>query len=247
MALEAIQAQAGHRSIESTKLSAPRHRLAADDERRRVAVRGGAVADGRSQALQEGRECEAVIWKTLLVAEHSFRRLDVPEPSGGRRGRRYVNGKRAKRRTDKAAADLEIPHILTRPRHQIEAPGPSTPTTGTGDTTGKSRPWRRPGRRRCRRWTGRTGPGRDRRDGGWGDGDRKGTGLFPMSASTTSADVRRGNKNSGCTVEPARPVGPRAIRIHITRHGGRRQSTGRRTECAVTWARRRAIGAVSRA
>jgi hypothetical protein len=45
------------------------------------------------------------------------------------------------------------------------------------------------------------------------DGDWEGTALSPMSASMTSADVRRVNRNSGCTVEPAGPVGPRATRI----------------------------------
>ena len=47
----------------------------------------------------------AVIWKTLLVAEQSFRRLDAPEllPEVAE-GVAYVNGERAKRGNEKAAA-----------------------------------------------------------------------------------------------------------------------------------------------
>ena len=47
----------------------------------------------------------AVIWKTLLVAEQSFRRLDAPEllPEVAE-GVAYVNGERAKRGDEKAAA-----------------------------------------------------------------------------------------------------------------------------------------------
>ena len=44
------------------------------------AVRGRAAADGGGQAVQERVEnATAVIWKTLLVAEQSFHRLDAPE------------------------------------------------------------------------------------------------------------------------------------------------------------------------
>ena len=47
----------------------------------------------------------AVIWKTLLVAEQSFRRLDAPEllPEVAE-GVGYINGERAKRGNEKAAA-----------------------------------------------------------------------------------------------------------------------------------------------
>src|SRR2546426_10052953 len=47
----------------------------------------------------------AVIWKTLLVAEQSFRRLDAPAllPEVAE-GVAYVNGERAKRGNEKAAA-----------------------------------------------------------------------------------------------------------------------------------------------
>jgi putative transposase len=47
----------------------------------------------------------AVIWKTLLVAEQSFRRLDAPEllPEVAE-GVAYINGERAKRGDEKAAA-----------------------------------------------------------------------------------------------------------------------------------------------
>ena len=47
----------------------------------------------------------AVIWKTLLVAERSFRRLDAPELLREvAEGVAYVNGERAKRGNEKAAA-----------------------------------------------------------------------------------------------------------------------------------------------
>ena len=47
----------------------------------------------------------AVIWKTLRVAEHSFRRLDAPEllPEVAE-GVAYINGERAKRGNEEAAA-----------------------------------------------------------------------------------------------------------------------------------------------
>jgi len=47
----------------------------------------------------------AVIWKTLLVAEQSFRRLDAPEllPQVAE-GVMYVDGVREKRGHEKAAA-----------------------------------------------------------------------------------------------------------------------------------------------
>jgi hypothetical protein len=46
-----------------------------------------------------------VIWKSLLVAEHSFRRLDAPEllPEVAE-DVEYVNGKRATRGTEEVAA-----------------------------------------------------------------------------------------------------------------------------------------------
>jgi len=47
----------------------------------------------------------AVIWKTLLVAERSFRRLDAPELLAEvAEGVVYVNGERIKRVNEKAAA-----------------------------------------------------------------------------------------------------------------------------------------------
>ena len=47
----------------------------------------------------------AVIWKTLLVAEHTFRRLDAPEllPDVAH-GVEYVNGVRAANRRDEKVA-----------------------------------------------------------------------------------------------------------------------------------------------
>ena len=60
---------------------------------------------GAAKRFKKVENATAVIWKTLLVAEHSFRRLDAPEllPEVAE-GVEYVNGKRAKRSTDKAAA-----------------------------------------------------------------------------------------------------------------------------------------------
>jgi putative transposase len=47
----------------------------------------------------------AVIWKTLLVAEQSVRRLDAPELLAElAEGAVYVNGVRGKRGNEKAAA-----------------------------------------------------------------------------------------------------------------------------------------------
>jgi hypothetical protein len=45
----------------------------------RVALRGGAAAHRGREAVQEGENATAVIWKTLLIAEQTFRRLDAPE------------------------------------------------------------------------------------------------------------------------------------------------------------------------
>ena len=60
---------------------------------------------GAAKRFKKVENATAVIWKTLLVAEHRFRRLDAPEllPEVAE-GVEYVNGKRAKRGTDKAAA-----------------------------------------------------------------------------------------------------------------------------------------------
>jgi transposase-like protein len=60
---------------------------------------------GAAKRFKKVENATAVIWKTLLVAERSFRRLDAPEllPEVAE-GVEYVNGKRAKRGTDKAAA-----------------------------------------------------------------------------------------------------------------------------------------------
>ena len=62
----------------------------------------------RTSAAKRFKKVEsatAVIWKTLLVAEQSFRRLDAPEllPEVAE-GVAYVNGERAKRGNEKAAA-----------------------------------------------------------------------------------------------------------------------------------------------
>lgn len=60
---------------------------------------------GAAKRFKKVDNATAVIWKTLLVAERSFRRLDAPEllPEVAERVA-YVNGKRAQRPTDKAAA-----------------------------------------------------------------------------------------------------------------------------------------------
>ena len=62
----------------------------------------------RTSAAKRFKKVEnatAVILKTLLVAEQSFRRLDAPEllPEVAV-GVEYVNGERAKRDNEKAAA-----------------------------------------------------------------------------------------------------------------------------------------------
>jgi transposase-like protein len=62
----------------------------------------------RTAAAKRFKQVEnatAVIWKTLLVAEQSFRRLNAPEllPEVAE-GVAYVNGERAKRGNEKAAA-----------------------------------------------------------------------------------------------------------------------------------------------
>ena len=47
----------------------------------------------------------AVIWKTLLIAERTFRRLDAPELLADvARGEIYVNGVRAVNRREKTVA-----------------------------------------------------------------------------------------------------------------------------------------------
>jgi hypothetical protein len=62
----------------------------------------------RTSAAKRFKKVEratAVIWKTLLAAEQRFRRLDVPEflPEVAE-GVAYVNGERAKRGSEQAAA-----------------------------------------------------------------------------------------------------------------------------------------------
>ena len=60
---------------------------------------------GAAKRFKKVENATAVIWKTLLVAEHSFRRLDAPELLAEvAEGVEYVNGKRAKRGTEEVAA-----------------------------------------------------------------------------------------------------------------------------------------------
>jgi transposase-like protein len=56
---------------------------------------------GAAKRFKKVENATAVIWKTLLVAEHSFRRLDAPEVA---EGVEYVNGKHAQRGTEEVAA-----------------------------------------------------------------------------------------------------------------------------------------------
>ena len=60
---------------------------------------------GAAKRFKKVENATAVIWKTLLVAEQSFRRLNAPEllPEVAE-GVAYVNGERAKRSNEKAAA-----------------------------------------------------------------------------------------------------------------------------------------------
>lgn len=70
----------------------------------RVAVPLGTVADDRGKRFKV-ENATAVIWKTLLVSEQSFRRLDAPELAPEvAEVVTYVNGERAKRGNEKAAA-----------------------------------------------------------------------------------------------------------------------------------------------
>jgi len=70
-----------------------------------AAQAAGRGPDGRGQALQEGRDATAVIWKTLLIAEKTFRRLDAPELLADvANDVVYVNGVRPVNRGDKKAA-----------------------------------------------------------------------------------------------------------------------------------------------
>lgn len=62
----------------------------------------------RTKAAKRYKKVEgatAVIWKTLLIAERAFRRLDAPEwlREVGE-GTTYVNGLRVTKREEKAAA-----------------------------------------------------------------------------------------------------------------------------------------------
>lgn len=58
-----------------------------------------------AKRFQRAENATAVIWKALLLAEQSFRRLDRPEllPEVAE-GVRYVDGGRGKRGSEKAAA-----------------------------------------------------------------------------------------------------------------------------------------------
>jgi hypothetical protein len=52
---------------------------------------------GGREAVQAGRDATAVIWKTLLIAERTFRQLDAPELLAEvAEGVAYLNGERVK-------------------------------------------------------------------------------------------------------------------------------------------------------
>src|SRR6266851_3052369 len=77
-------------------------------ERQKVGFQAFAAMRLRTAAAKRFKKVEnatAVIWKTLRVAEHSFRRLDAPEllPEVAE-GVAYIHGERAKRGNEKAAA-----------------------------------------------------------------------------------------------------------------------------------------------
>ena len=58
-----------------------------------------------AKRLKKVENATAVIWKTLLVAEKTFRRLDAPELLADvANGAVYVNGVRAVNRRDEKAA-----------------------------------------------------------------------------------------------------------------------------------------------
>jgi hypothetical protein len=60
---------------------------------------------GAAKRYKKVENATAVIWKTLLLAEKTFRRLDAPELFADvARGEAYVNGVRAMPRRDEKAA-----------------------------------------------------------------------------------------------------------------------------------------------
>jgi hypothetical protein len=73
--------------------------------RRRVAVRGGAAPTAAAKRFKKVENATAVIWKTLLIAEKAFRRLDAPELLADvASGVVYINGVRAVNRGEKKVA-----------------------------------------------------------------------------------------------------------------------------------------------
>jgi putative transposase len=71
---------------------------------------------GAAKRFKKVENATAVIWKTLLVTEQSFRRLDAPErlPEVAE-GVVYVDGVRDKRGNTKAVRLISFTHFLTRP------------------------------------------------------------------------------------------------------------------------------------
>jgi putative transposase len=60
---------------------------------------------GAAKRFKKVDHATAIIWKTLLVVEQSFRRLDAPELLAEvAEGVVYVDGERAKRGNEKVAA-----------------------------------------------------------------------------------------------------------------------------------------------
>ena len=90
----------------------------ADDERGRVAVRGGAVADGGGEAVQEGGERDGGD-----LEDAAGRRAELPAPrragapAGGGRGRRVRQRRASEAGQREGGRLIFFTHLLTRPRH----------------------------------------------------------------------------------------------------------------------------------
>src|SRR5207249_1529527 len=90
----------------------------ADDERGRVALRRGAAADGRGEAVQEGRERDG---RDLEDAPRRRAELPAPRcagaPTRGGRGRRIRQRRAREARQREGGRLIFFTHLLTRPRH----------------------------------------------------------------------------------------------------------------------------------
>src|SRR5262249_19247173 len=87
-------------SVPARALEAP-----ADIEDGGVALRRVRLRTAAAKRVKKVEKATAVIWKTLLIAEKNFRRLDAPELLADvASGAVYVNGVRAVKRGEKRAA-----------------------------------------------------------------------------------------------------------------------------------------------